>query len=245
MNCTPLTDLDDLSSVGLLSQAKQIALLIKSWKKARTFLLKVPQSDNLVVDVHRKNSLNNDFWVARVTEFQEISVQSRKKVFDLLMRYVVGSTSDLSQSHTEYEVGYIHELVDCKLTPYKFKDTAEDDDYDSITYLAEVDYQLQFPLKKRKFCNLVHIAKCKDANSAYVISLAVDPSVIGCKVESSFVQGSYTSVELVAWDPQTESLLWEMATCSNAGGNLPQWLAKLKLNGIIAKDVSSFLKKNR
>lgn len=240
MNSTPLEAIGNVTSASLVDQALQIALLIPSWKAGGDFFYQVPQAPKLKVDVFTKNSLNNDFWVARNTAFGELSVEARRKMFDTLMEYAIGLVSDIAQAHTQHEMGYIHELVDFKATPYDLGEAAPD--YDVFTYLVELDYQLQFPLKKRKFCNLVHIARHQDGNSGYVVSLAVDPKLVGLTGNPGFVNGRYTSVELVKWDPKTESLDWRMATCSDAGGNVPQWLAKLSIKGVVAKDVPSFLK---
>lgn len=239
MNSIPLKKIDDISSLLLFQQAQDIARQIPQWHKAGTYKYSVPQGDDVAVDVHT-HDLNNDYWVARTTEFGQYPEKTRTRIFHLLDKYVLGSLTLLDESHTQHELGYIHELADFKVHPYELGDSIPG--FDSVTYLAEVYYHLQFPLKKRKFCNLIHILKAQDGNSGYVISLAVDPSVIpGQPQEPGFVPARYSSVEYVSFDPKTSDLKWYMTTCSDAGGNVPQWLAKLTINSVVAKDVYLFL----
>lgn len=239
MNLTPLTAIDGLSSLTLFQQAQHIARQIPEWHKAGHYNYSVPQGHDVGVDIHTKE-LNGDYWVARANGFEQFDAKSRKHLFHLLDKYVLGSTSLLDESHTLYELGYIQELADFKVHPYDLGDTVPG--YEGVAYLAELYYHLQFPLKKRKFCNLVHVLRAEDGNSGYVISLAVDPSVIpGNPKEPAFVPARYTSVEYITFDPKTSDLRWYMTTCSDAGGNVPQWLAKLTINGVVAKDVHLFL----
>lgn len=240
MNSTPLRSLDDITSLSLFQQAQHIARHIPLWQKAGTYKYLVPQDEHDVhVDVHT-STFNEDYWVARKNDFHEFSPKLRKNVFHLLDKYVLGSLTLLDDSHTLWEKGYIQELADFKLHPYDLPEPVPG--FDSVTYLAELYYHLQFPLKKRKFCNLVHVLRAQDGNSGYVISLAIDPSLIpGNGADHNCVAARYTSVEYISFDPKTSGLHWLMTTCSDAGGNVPQWLAKLTINSVVAKDVHLFL----
>lgn len=240
MNSTPLTSLEGLDALELLREAQKIAADVPRWKKHSPFRFKVPQcSEKVLVDIFTTDA-NDDFWVARQNNFTELSGAGRKSLFDQLMDYSIGSTSELALSHTEYEKHYIEELIDFKLSPYVLDNPPKD--YHCFTYLAELYYQLQWPLKKRKFCNLVHIVKSKDGRTGYVISLAVDPSLIpNSTPDAEYVQAQYTSVEELAYDPDKDTLLWIMTTASDAKGNVPLWLAKKSINGVVAKDVPHFL----
>uniref|UniRef100_A0A0L0P906 DUF3074 domain-containing protein n=1 Tax=Candidozyma auris TaxID=498019 RepID=A0A0L0P906_CANAR len=240
MNSVPLKSIDHITSLSLFQQAQDIARHIPQWHKAGTYKYLVPQErQDVHVDIHTK-SFNDDYWVARASDFHEFSPKTRAHVYQLLDKYVVGSLSVLEESHTHYEMGYIQEMYDFKVHQHELAEAVPG--FDSITYLAELYYHLQFPLKKRKFCNLVHILRAHDGKSAYIISLAVDPSVIpGNPQEPDFVQGRYTSVEYVEFDPKLSDVKWYMTTCSDAGGSVPQWLAKLTINSVVAKDVHLFL----
>lgn len=240
MNSTPLKTLEGLDSLSLIREAQEIAESVKSWKKHSPFHFKVPQAANKVqVDIYTTDK-NKDFWVARHNSFTELSGAGRKSLFDQLMDYSIGSTSNLTESHTEYERHYIEELIDFKLTPYVLDNAPND--YHCFTYLAELYYQLQWPLSRRKFCNLIHIVKSKDGRRGYVISLAIDPSLIpNGSPDPEYVQAQYTSVEELVYDQEKDTLLWIMTTASDAKGNVPLWLAKKSINGVVAKDVPHFL----
>ncbi|OAP62345.1 hypothetical protein AYL99_04548 [Fonsecaea erecta] len=65
----------------------------------------------------------------------------------------------------------------------------------------------------------------------------------------SVVLGVYTAIEIVRrkdGDPNVgknwDEVEWIMATASDAKGNLPMWMQKMGVPGMIAKDVSYFLK---
>lgn len=242
MNSTPLKSTTNLTSTALLAGAEQIVKAIKSWRLGGSFHYDVPQdSAKINVDVFNKDSLNNDYWVARVSDFSELSPDSRATLYAQLDKYLLGSTTLLDDSHTSHELAYIHELVDYDLTPHLLAETPQG--YDGIAYYAQLIYQLQFPLKKRKFNNLVHVLRAEDGKSGYVISLAVDPTVISSEAsDKNYVSASYTSVEYIELDEANGKLWWYMATSSNPGGFVPNWLAKATMNPVVAKDVPSFLK---
>ena len=101
-------------------------------------------------------------------------------------------------------------------------------------------YKFQFPLKKRVFHVLVHIVKAKDLKEAFVITLALDQSLFENKAHG-FVLARYTSIEKIAFDEETNQLVWSMATCSSPGGYIPDIVTKMGLPPAVAKDVPHFL----
>lgn len=245
MNGQPLKSLEGYTSSQLVDQAAQIAGLISSWKRAGTYSFAVPQAkDKVAVDIYTKPDLNNDFWVARANHFAELDPQLRKHLWQQLDDFSIGSTSSLDKCHTQYEMEYIEELYDFNVHEYTLP--SPPDGFDTMSYLVELYYKLQAPLKRRKFYNLVHIARNRETGTAYVISLALDPSVVPDAKQKdapgAFVDAQYTSVEQLRYDEELDSLEWLMTTCSDAKGNVPQWLARLLINGVVAKDVPHFLK---
>lgn len=241
MNSTPIKSLEKIDSQSLIEEAQQIAAGVASWKKHSPYRFKVPQTSEKVAVEIFTTDLNNDFWVARRNSFRELSGAGRKSLFEKLSDYSIGSVSELGKSHTEYEKHYIEELIDFNLTPFVLENPPKD--YECFSYLAELHYQLQWPLKKRTFTNLVHIAKSKDGLRGYVISVAVDPSLIpNFTADPDYVLAQYSSVEELVYNPEKDTLLWFMATASDAKGNVPLWLAKQSINGVVAKDVPHFLK---
>ncbi|GEQ66489.1 hypothetical protein JCM33374_g152 [Metschnikowia sp. JCM 33374] len=239
MNSKPLASLDGLTSQQLVENASQIADSIKSWNSGGIFKYSVPQSkEKIKVDVRTKAHLNDDFWVARLNTFDELSPDVRKKLWDQLFKYSIGSTTDLHDSHTVHEKHYIEELYDFNITPHSLGDPPCG--YESFSYLVETFYKLQWPLKRRRFSNLVHILKSTDQSVAYVISIAIDPAVVpNSSQDPRIIDAQYTSVERLEYDGT--NLTWLMTTCSDAKGNVPQWLARASINSVVAKDVPHFL----
>ena len=59
--------------------------------------------------------------------------------------------------------------------------------------------------------------------------------------DKSLVVASYTAVERLRILPISKEIEWIMATASDAGGNLPQFIQNLAVTGEIAKDVKMYL----
>lgn len=240
MNSTPLTSLDGVTLLLLLEQSSTIAEQAGAWKDGGVFHYAVPQTPRKVlVAVRTKDRLNNDFWVARTNTFEELDPAARRKLGQQLLRYSIGLLVDLQDSHTKHEEHYIEELYDFNLSAYELPETPAG--YDAFSYLTELFYKLQWPLKRRRFCNLVHILRKHDDSEAYVVSLAVDPALIpNAAKDAGVVDAQYSSVERLVLNG--DSVHWFMTTCSDAKGNVPQWLARQSINGVVAKDVPHFLK---
>lgn len=228
MNSTPLTSLEEVTSIRLLQLAEEVVSKVQSWAKGKVY---TSQIDGVTIHTRTyTGDLNHDFWAGRVTEFD---TDRYWKYFD---EYIVGSLLDNSNSHTHYEKEYIHQLYDFKL--YDHDLGLVPSDYTGVTYLAKLYYTFGFPLKNRMFSELVHVLRANDGSHAFVISLAVDPLLLE-KESASFVAARYTSVEKV--EKKGEKMKWTMATCSDPGGLIPTFVTKASIKGAIAKDVPSFL----
>lgn len=59
--------------------------------------------------------------------------------------------------------------------------------------------------------------------------------------DKSLVVAAYTSIERVRVLPSNGDVEWIMATASDAGGVLPQWMQNLAVPGAVAKDVEMFM----
>ena len=121
-------------------------------------------------------------------------------------------------------------------------------------------HRLPLPLKPRVFTILILTAvpdpsqtendkNSKAANQFLLLTIPISlsSSVDSEKISSSkyadssaAVHGSYVSVEHVHMSPEGE-ILWDMATTSDAKGNLPMAVQKLGVPGAIVKDVGLFL----
>jgi hypothetical protein len=101
------------------------------------------------------------------------------------------------------------------------------------------------PLKNRTFPVLQLSASLVDTQEFIVVSIPVTdfdkaPQAEYAK-DKSLVVASYSSVERIRILPESGEIEWIMATASDAGGVLPQWLQNLAVPGKVAHDVDMFL----
>ena len=242
MNTTPLKDFSGLDPDQLLEKSERIiSSVCVNWTQDRTFKYKLNKNkeDSIYVDTFHK-ALYGEHWGARLSSLGNLSAKEKRKYFDGLMKYLVGSIGDISKSHTEYEKNYIHELVDYDIMPADLPQKSSTMSA-SGGYLVQLHYHFQFPLKKRVFYEMIYICKNEAQGSAYIISLPVDPICFPEKGAIGNVVGRYTSIEKIRFDENENKLTWIMCTCSSAGGLIPQWLTNFSLNHAIAKDVPSIL----
>lgn len=235
MNLTPIVDITSLDSQKLLAEAKQIADSIGSWKRKAQHTYTLKNKKLITVPVYA-TELNNNEWFARVSDFHEFDSGLKQRFYDFFVKYILGSTTDLTKTHSEYELKYIHEVYDYKVEPYELAGT---DPATSFTYLLRSYYKFPSPLKKRIFYELVHIYKSPDSNEGYVITLALDPKNFLDPHSNDLVVAKYTSIERFSFID--DKLNWLMCTCSTPGGWIPNWMVNLSITGAIAKDVPSFL----
>lgn len=239
MNSVPLKSITDLKSEHLTAEAEEIIKCIdKTWVKDKYFSYKLERKlETVGVQTFHKDGLNGDYWCARHSTLNELNTGDRIAYCSKLYTYIVGSMESLTDTHTEYEKRYIHELKDFDL---KEMTLTANEKYDTFTYLARLYYKFPFPLKQRVFHELVHVCKSKTDSTVFIITLAIDPR---CYAEESvnMVKARYTSIEQISFEEATNQLHWIMCTCSNAGGAIPNWLSKRSINAAIAKDVPCFL----
>lgn len=101
------------------------------------------------------------------------------------------------------------------------------------------------PLKNRTFPVLQLSANLAGAQEFLVISIPLNDFQGSPFAEyardTSLVVGSYVAVERIRVLPSNGEIEWIMATASNAGGVLPQWMQNMAVPGVVAKDVDFFL----
>lgn len=100
------------------------------------------------------------------------------------------------------------------------------------------------PLKNRTF-PVVQISASLGVEEFLVVSIPLydfnkSPYAEAAK-DKSLVMASYASVERIRVLPNNGEIEWIMATASDAGGVLPQWMQNLAVPGKVAKDVDMFL----
>jgi len=101
------------------------------------------------------------------------------------------------------------------------------------------------PLKNRTFPVVQIAAELSGTEEFLVVSIPLNdfdksPYAEFAK-DKSLVMAAYTSIERIRVLPSNGDVEWIMATASDAGGVLPQWMQNLAVPGAVAKDVELFL----
>lgn len=101
------------------------------------------------------------------------------------------------------------------------------------------------PLKNRTFPVLQVSAILAGTEEFLVVSIPINdfnksPYAEYAK-DKSLVMAAYASIERIRVLPSSGEIEWIMATASDAGGVLPQWMQNLAVPGAVAKDVSMFM----
>lgn len=101
------------------------------------------------------------------------------------------------------------------------------------------------PLKNRTFPVLQLSATLAGTKEFLVVSIPINdfnksPYAEYAK-DKSLVMAAYTSIERIRVLPSNGDIEWIMATASDAGGVLPQWMQNLAVPGAVAKDVEMFM----
>jgi Protein of unknown function (DUF3074) len=101
------------------------------------------------------------------------------------------------------------------------------------------------PLKNRTFPVLQLSISLADTQEFIVVSIPITDFDKSPQAEyardKSLVVAAYTSIERIRILPNSGEIEWIMATASDAGGVLPQWLQNLAVPGKVAHDVDMFL----
>lgn len=232
----PIKDISNLKSADIILESESfIADIETKWDKSKTFSYNLNDGNRVCVQTYNTHR-RNVHWCARVSLFDKIDPFIQEAYFQKLYDFLGGSTQDLSQTHSEFEKKYIHELESYRLWPHPLEDDKLES---SITYLAELIYKFPFPIQKRMFHELIHVSKDPVRRRLIIVSYPVDPSLFK-DPSTTLVPAQYTSIESVTFDSGGR-LKWQMCTCSNPGGLIPDWLSRVSMPSAIAKDVPSFL----
>lgn len=101
------------------------------------------------------------------------------------------------------------------------------------------------PLKNRTFPVVQVAADLANTQEFIVVSIPLrdfeESPYAEYARDKSLVVATYVSVERIRVLPANGDVEWIMATASNAGGVLPQWMQNLAVPSAIAKDVELFL----
>jgi hypothetical protein len=101
------------------------------------------------------------------------------------------------------------------------------------------------PLKNRTFPVVQIAASLEGTDEFLVVSIPLNDfkksPYAEYALDKSLVVAAYVSVERVRILPDTGDIEWIMATASDAGGVLPQWMQNLAVPSAVAKDVEMFM----
>lgn len=101
------------------------------------------------------------------------------------------------------------------------------------------------PLKNRTFPVVQVAARLAEVEEFMVVSIPLTDFQKSPYAEyardKSLVVAAYTSIERIRILPSSGEIEWIMATASDAGGVLPQWMQNLAVPGAVAKDVDLFM----
>ncbi|KAG7662128.1 uncharacterized protein J8A68_004390 [[Candida] subhashii] len=214
-------DPNSLSRDAIIANSRNIIDTAPKWPTSKTFKYILPPSKlNIQVNVSKK-LIDNKLWFSRTCK-----IPNSYPYLQDIISYISG-TSQLGTTHSDYELEYIHELksVECN-------DITTNSD--GWSYFLKAVYEFGFPIKDRVFNEWVHVYKSGE-NCVYVISQSVNSDA----QPSGKVVGEYNSIEKVSLEE--DGLSWTMATVSDPGGSIPQWLTNWSMPKSIAKDVPSVL----
>lgn len=129
----------------------------------------------------------------------------------------------IMHNHTENEAQYIP-LIDS----FQLLDSSKDGQWLS----RRVHYRFPFPLKNRDMD--IWLTSKETIPGTQFINVSIPR-----KLESAFVKGMYLSVEIIT-KLEDGRIEWTLATTSEAGGWLPQFLQRPQMTKAVAQDVPEF-----
>lgn len=238
MNLTPVQDLTKLNAAALIKEADEIIDSMESWQNTSNHNYNL-KNGSVFVPIYKK-TLNNESWCGRVSDFKEFDASFRKRYYHNFVKYIIGSLSDLTKTHTEYETKYVHEIYEYRISPVNLEGAQPD----TLSYVLEAYYKFQFPLKRRVFYELIIVHKPQPVagiQSGFVVSLPIDPKLFKNARPNDYVIAKYTSIEKFTFNPETSALKWSMCTSSTPGGYVPNWMVEMSIGGAVAKDVPGFI----
>jgi hypothetical protein len=101
------------------------------------------------------------------------------------------------------------------------------------------------PLKNRTFPVIQVSAALAEAEEFLIVSIPINDFHKSPYAEyarnKSLVMAAYASIERIRVLPTNGDVEWIMATASDAGGVLPQWMQNMAVPGAVAKDVELFM----
>jgi hypothetical protein len=159
----------------------------------------------------------------------------------------------LKQDHSKHEQEYTPGVqAAVEVARWSAEDLGAVDGWSGVdAKVYEMVHGMPGPLLKDRLFTILAVSGYPAADAGSFVTLTV-PLDLGSKTTTvqvpsakyagspAVVQGQYVSIEYVHKE-EDGSVVWEMATASDAKGNLPMALQKLGIAGAINKDVGLFL----
>lgn len=236
LNLSIVTDPSTINGDDLIKEANAIVKEVPLWTKGRDITRPGYKGQEIKVPNFYKD-FDGEHWAARSNDFSSCSDSVKEALYDAFVKYLAGDLKDMKKTHTEYEGKYVDELFDYKITPCEIRG----DKTNSLTYLIQSYYKLQFPLSKRMFYELVHVKMDPETRTGIVVQLPVSPKLFDTSKDAGFVVGGYTSVEKFWFSPDNKDLQWVVAMATDPGGYVPECITRMGLGPALTKDVPKFL----
>lgn len=238
MNSTPIATYPNC--LEMRAQADNLVERVNEWKhhKTHTYTVRANCQEEpveLKVDT-RHTHINDDYWAARVTHFEDLPAPVVEEFARKLDAYAIGLIKDHAKCHTEFECQYMDAIIDAET---ELSRVPGQDDDTACTYLSKVKYNFGAFLAHRTFYNLVYVSKTDDYHE--IIQLPIQERMWSLTKPKGFeTVGKYALVERVIYDANKKKLTWVMMTSLSAGGFIPNFLVHNKLCSVIAEDVPKF-----
>lgn len=184
-----------------------------------------------------------EHWFARVSEHEnkEEDGTASWEEFDFALRV----------DHSQHERAYTPDVLDAhvvldysaQLQTSEGGGRVEGGWEDVSVQVMEMLHHIPSPLNNRVFTVLVITGK--RGREFLTVQIPVETRHLpGLKyvADGSVTAGMYVSVERGELVEEGRKTRWEMATASDAGGNLPMWAQKLGTPGAVVKDVGLVVK---
>ncbi|KAI5450163.1 hypothetical protein NCC49_003312 [Naganishia albida] len=220
------------------AQGQALIDSLPSWRKksahhdhtVQSYILPKSTSDSSEAAIRTSLKLDpHEYWVGR-TSTHLLDNPNGASIYE---RFRVGLLVD----HSEQERQYIESCIESERLQVFREREAE---------VWRMTYKTPPPTSPRTFVFLLlsrELRTTPGSRAFMNISIPFDhPSVpINAGAEQSRVRGRYVSIEYVRESEGGKKVEWLMATASDAGGSIPQFLTNMTLPGKVTEDVPSFV----
>lgn len=166
--------------------------------------------------------------------------------------------SGLLDDHSQHEMDYTPDVFDAHKVLTWDSPIEGITGYDKVAMgIVEMAHKIPPPLNNRVFSVLILTARSTSSPQSFlVIQIPVNISKLDKALYSNgrhkndgdsaikkkdALMGEYVSIERCELVEDGKKVKWQMATASDAKGNLPGWAQKMAVPGTVVKDVGLFI----